>query len=101
MRLNVDKRGLRYEIDLPDTMAGRDVATSIEREDLTGSSFSFRVIQQKFSMGDVDGDDDDVRELHDVDVYDLGPVTFPAYEATSAGLRAVDALAAQVRSAWG
>jgi phage head maturation protease len=57
---------------------------------------------QKFSVGPMAGgsyDDDDIRELYDVDLYDVGPVTFPAYEATSAGLRVAE-LAGEVRSAW-
>jgi HK97 family phage prohead protease len=38
LRLSEDGTGLPYEIDLPDTMAGRDVATMLERRDITGSS---------------------------------------------------------------
>ncbi len=84
MRLSVDSKGLRYEIDKPDTQWGRDVATSIGRGDLSGSSFSFiarRVVW--LELGDVF-----IRQVEDVDLFDVGPVTYPAYEATSAGLRA-------------
>jgi HK97 family phage prohead protease len=43
LRLSVDARGLRYEIDLPETNVGKDVAASISRGDLSGSSFAFRI----------------------------------------------------------
>jgi hypothetical protein len=39
----------------------------------------------------MDGDEDaeDIRELRDVDVLDVGPVSFPAYTGTTAGVRAI------------
>lgn len=98
MRLAVDGRGLHYEIDLPDTQIGRDLATVIERGDVTGSSFSFTVRGQSFEEPE---DGPTIRTLTDVDLWDVGPVTFPAYEGTTTGLRsgdAADALAA--RDVW-
>jgi len=92
LRLTEDDRGLHYEIDVPDTQAGRDVVTSIRRGDISGSSFSFTV-------RGVDGDswreegDRVIRELRSVDLYDVSPVTYPAYKATdaSATIRALRA----------
>ena len=83
LRITEDSRGLRYEIDLPDTSVGRDVATSIERGDLTGSSFAFvpESIEWK-----TEGERD-VRTIKSVRLYDVGPVTFPAYGSTSTSLR--------------
>jgi HK97 family phage prohead protease len=86
LRLSVDERGLRYEIDLPDTQAGRDMAVSIKRGDVTGSSFAFRPKKQTRQKAK----DYDVRLLEDVDLFDVGPVTFPAYSSTSAGMRCHD-----------
>lgn len=101
MRLSIDRKGLRYEIDLPDTQSGRDVATSIERGDIPGSSFSFRVIRQAFHYNEdpnASDPEDDIRELLDVDVIDVGPVSFPAYASTTTGVRAEGDFA-EVRSA--
>lgn len=86
MRLSVDSRGLRYEIDLPETELGRSVAVAIERGDLTGSSFAF------ISTGTVWTEENgiSIREITDLDLFDTGPVTYPAYEATTAGLREID-----------
>ncbi len=85
MRLSVDSVGLRYEIDLPDTQAGRDTATSIERGDITGSSFAFIPRQTRWISGS-EGEPE-VRMLEDVELYDCGPVTYPAYESTTTGVR--------------
>lgn len=100
MRMSADAKGLRYEIDLPDTQVGKDVAASIARGDLTGSSFSFRIngkAGQRFDKGD----GVDVRNILDVDLYDVGPVTFPAYEGTTTGMRSGDCDdAVEARAQW-
>lgn len=91
MKLTKDTRGLRYEIDPPNTTIGMDTAESINRGDVSGSSFSFTVDDdgQKWvrKMND-DGSSVDIREIHSVKMlYDVGPVTFPAYSGTTTGLR--------------
>lgn len=88
LRLTADKRGLRYEIDAPDTQVGRDVLVSIKRKDITGSSFGFSVIDEDLQR-EKDGDDTVlVRVIKNVELYDVSPVTFPAYDATEAEVRA-------------
>lgn len=98
LRMSVDGTGLRYDIDLPDTQIGRDVATSMKRGDLSGSSFSFTV--ERADWQEENGRD--VRVIKSVRLFDVGPVTYPAYEATSAAVRsegdASDAIAE--RDAW-
>lgn len=96
LRLSEDEVGLRYDIDLPDTQTGRDVAESISRGDVTGSSFAFSITdQERRTENGVD-----VREIRGVNLYDVGPVTYPAYESTSVSSRSgeiseeVDALKA-------
>ena len=92
LRLSVDKVGLRYEIDVPDTQAGRDTLASIERGDLDGSSFGFRVLGGKrgrveWTVEIVDGRTLEIRNVYDLELYDVGPVTFPAYSGTTATTR--------------
>ena len=89
MRLSATPAGLLYEIDPPDTQAGRDVVESLRRGDVDGSSFMF--VPNKITWEEqrqADGSILTVRWIDEVMLYDCGPVTFPAYEATEAGIRA-------------
>jgi hypothetical protein len=104
-RLSVDKIGLRYEIDVPDTQAGRDTVISLERGDLDGSSFAFDVHGKRGRIQwveeTIDGTSREVREIHECELHDVGPVTFPAYLATTSGLRSVGAEQTRAeRDAW-
>ena len=89
MALKVDERGLFYDIATPDTQAGRDIVTSIKRGDVVGSSFAFTVVSDEWRTED----GQEVRLLKDVDLWDVGPVSQPAYKATvaKASLRALRA----------
>lgn len=46
LRLINDDRSLAYELDLPDTSTGRDVAVLMERGDVRGSSVAFRAMSK-------------------------------------------------------
>ena len=98
MTLSADSIGLRYDILLPDTQLGRDVATSIGRGDVTGSSFSFKVAEGGAEIRK-DGDQT-VRELRSVHLVDTGPVTFPAYGSTSTGLRTAENVKEAETALW-
>jgi HK97 family phage prohead protease len=84
LRMSVDSVGLAYEIDLPDTTDGRDVATLMERGDITGSSFGFRMIEDSWSETE---DGFPQRTLLSVALRDVSPVTYPAYPDSEAALR--------------
>lgn len=101
LRLAQDEQGLRYEIDPPDTETGRSVVQLLRRKDLSGSSFGFSVRKDAWTIGQ-DGEPDQ-RELLDVALYDVGPVTFPAYEEADATVRSVRSRADELlgRSAAG
>lgn len=84
-----DSTGLFYEIEPPDTSVGRDILVSIERGDVTGSSFAFTVRTDKWRMDD----GEQLREIEEVDeIFDVSPVTYPAYPDTSVGIRSLDQL---------
>lgn len=87
LRLESDAKGLRVEIDLPDTQSGRDVLKSVERGDVDGQSFAFRVVKEAWDETDPD---DPIRELMDLDVSDVSVVTYPAYEGTSIAKRSLE-----------
>lgn len=88
LRLSTDDIGLRYEIDMPDTTAGRDAMVLAERGDLFGSSFTFSVAPS----GERWTEDDDGRRtrfLSEVRLYELGPVVSPAYLDTTVASRSM------------
>lgn len=90
MKLTSDAAGVNYDIEAGDTSVARDVMAHIERGDVSGSSFSFNIPpagQVWTSTTDQSGRAMDTREITDLELYDLGPVTFPAYDKTTAGVR--------------
>lgn len=87
LRLAEDDRGLAIEIDLPETQLARDLAISIERGDVSQMSFAFRVKPGGEEWGDTD--QGFVRTLKAVRLYDVSPVTYPAYLQTDIALRSL------------
>jgi uncharacterized protein len=89
LRVSITSEGLAYEIDEdPRDPDHQRVAAKIDRDDLTGSSFAF--IPRKTTWVEEKQDDRYlyIRNVEDVDLYDVGPVTWPAYEGTTAGRNA-------------
>ncbi len=86
LELEEDKTGLRYEIDPPETTIGNDTLISIERGDITGSSFGFNVIEEKWEFSE-DENEPDKRTLIKVKLWDVSPVTFPAFDDTDVAVR--------------
>jgi HK97 family phage prohead protease len=94
MRLAEDAIGLAYEIDLPETSYALDLAKSIERGDVTQSSYSFAVPKDKDKWEVDRANGIAKRTIFEVMLFDTGPVTFPAFETTDVGIaRAVRSLA--------
>lgn len=82
LTLSVDAVGLKFACRLPDDEQGRSVAGKIDRGDITGCSFSFLAESVTWrEEGDVT-----FRELTGVRLFDVGPVTFPAYSGTDVSL---------------
>lgn len=95
LRLSEDREGLAYEIDVPDTTAGRDLQVSMERRDITQSSFGFNIPAGGDSWSQTN-DGYPLRTLNraSLDDGDISPVTYPAYTTTDSGLaRALRSLA--------
>jgi len=85
LRLQEDALGLRYEIDLPDTTAARDLKTLVQRGDLVGNSFGF-------TFGPEDAEvskrgKQTIVTLKRVNLIEVSVgVAFPAYTATSSSM---------------
>jgi len=90
LKLSEDSKGLLAEAQLPPTTDGRDLSILMQRGDVNSMSFGFSVP----ARGDKWSDDGMKRELHQIRLHEVSIVTgFPAYEATTATVRAIDALA--------
>ena len=88
LRLEVDEIGLRYEVDLPDTSVGRDVAALAARGDVRFSSFAFHVPPGGDEWGYTDSDFP-LRTVRSAHLVDVAPVNDPAYLDTTSGLRSL------------
>ena len=77
LRLMEDNHGLLLEADLPDTQAGRDLATLIKRGDVNAFSFGFRI-----PSGGDEWVSADQRILKRINVHECSVVAFPAYTST-------------------
>lgn len=87
--LEEDNKGLRYKIYPPDTQIGRDAVTNIKRGDVVGSSFGFDVWDGGEEVR-TEKDGNIMRTLTKLGVGEVAPVTFPAYDNTSAFTRSID-----------
>jgi HK97 family phage prohead protease len=102
LTLTEDKKGLFYTCELPDTQEARDLHALISRGDIDECSFGFYVIEQEWKEKK-DGDTVvETRTLLDLDLFDVSPVTFPAYPQTSVSARSKDlwpdGMPAEIRS---
>jgi len=89
MVLTVDEVGLKFDVALPDTTPGLDIAKSVKRGDVSGCSFAFETRSDSWVYSDTG---QPARTLIEVKLYDVGPVTFPAYADTSVAVRSFEAL---------
>lgn len=101
LRLTQDAKGLQFEVDLPDTTIGRDLAALVERGDVSGCSFAF--------LTPKDGDKWEMRsgkmhrELVAVDLKEITITPTPAYADTTVAKRSmpgVQVATLDTRKAW-
>lgn len=85
LRLEQDQRGLKFQIDLPDTSIGKDLAVLVGRGDVAGASFAFSVPKggDKWSRRNLTAH----RELIDVNLHEITVTADPAYLDTSVAKR--------------
>lgn len=92
MQLMPDDQGMaiRVNLDIKNNSDARNLYSAIERGDISGMSFMFRVDDEEWS---------DIETAHPVrhvrkisDVVEVSAVTFPAYEDTSISVRNKEAL---------
>jgi uncharacterized protein len=86
LELEEDDIGLLVKITPPNTSWAKDLVMSIRRGDISQMSIGF--IVEDDSWGTKDGVD--IREIKKVQLFDVSPVTFPAYTQTDVGVRAME-----------
>lgn len=87
LRLKTNDTGLYFECDLPDTQQGRDTHSLVSDGYLDGCSFSFTTDVDKWDYSGAIA----IRTVIQVrDLYDVGPVTYPAYIDTSVAARSLE-----------
>jgi HK97 family phage prohead protease len=84
LNLEEDSKGLAFSCKLPDTSYARDLKIAIDRGDISQCSFGFVARQDRWTP------DRQVRELLDVDLFDVSTVTYPAYPDTQVQARAAE-----------
>lgn len=86
LKLAEDHVGLAISIDPPDVQWARDLMVTMKRGDVDQMSFAFRAVKETF---DEAAKPLPMRTLLEVQLYDVSPVTYPAYPQTDAGVRAI------------
>jgi len=80
---------LGYRYETPNTTVGKDLAENIRLGNVTQSSFAFTIAEEEWVMGR--DNEPDVRVIKKVErLYDVSPVTYPAYQDTSVGERSLN-----------
>ena len=83
---------LGYRYNTPDRTYAKDLQDAIRSGDVTKSSFAFKIKKEEWTYAsDENGLEKDVRNITEVDrLYDVSPVTYPAYQDTSVAARSLN-----------
>lgn len=90
--LTIDSTGLKYEFKAKNECS-KEVAENISLGFIKGSSFAFSVSQEswEYDVKQADGSTKDIRTILGFEkIYDVSPVTWPAYSDTSVALRSAE-----------
>ena len=95
LKLKEDAHGLAFELALPDTTHGRDLAILVDRGDVQSCSFGFKVREggDRWELRGAQA----VRELLDVELLEITLTANPAYPDTSVAMRNKPILDIRVR----
>lgn len=91
MVLVQDDKGLRYQFEAPNTTAGNDLIENLRNGNISQSSFGFTVASEEWTYSE--DSKPSIRTITKIKrLYDVSPVTYPAYPDTSVGLRNFESL---------
>jgi uncharacterized protein len=84
--LSEDSKGLKFRTLLPETSFAQDLFVSVQRGDINECSFGFYAMETVWRE-EQDPQNPDyelcIREIEDLDLFDISTVTFPAYAGTN------------------
>ena len=84
LRIGTDKRGLYYEVDLPNTTYANDLVELMKRGDINQSSFAFLISEDRWE----ERDGKTYRIIEKVSrLLDVSPVAMPAYQMATSELK--------------
>ena len=96
LELKDESDGLRFKSPIPDTTYGNDLRENLKRKNVRGASFSFDV-DKEGEIITIDEKDNWHREITKATLYEIGPVTNPAYESTEVSLRSVENIVKEIK----
>lgn len=80
--LSEDERGLKFEIDLPNTTYATDLAVSMARGDINQCSFGFFATEESWDYSIEPA----LRTVNEAELFEISIVSIPAYENTEVAL---------------
>lgn len=87
-KIGKDDFGVWYEVSVPESR--QDIYESVERRDMAGSSFGFFPGETEWTKPSRAGDPYRAHVKKVERLFDLGPVTFPAYPDTTTQARSAE-----------
>ena len=90
LRIENDKKELRFELDIPNTTVGNDAWELIKRGDVDGVSFGMKVTKDKWSSEERENGKLYKRSILNAELYEISPVAFPAYPTNEVSVRSLD-----------
>lgn len=88
LELNDTEAGLEFSTPIPPTTYGKDLIVNLDRGNIKGASFAFSVPADGHKSWEEEGVY--YREISNLTLHEIGPVTDPAYIQTSAHLRTAE-----------
>jgi HK97 family phage prohead protease len=93
-----DDKGLRFEVQMPDTTYATDLLALMKRGDIAGASFGFRVSPNGESFRN-EGGGKALRELRAVELFEVSVTGSPAYDATHVSIRVDPSISQRMQAA--
>lgn len=90
LRIENDKKELRFELDIPNTTVGNDAWELIKRGDVDGVSFGMKVTKDKWSSEERENGKLYKRSILNAELYEISPVAFPAYPSNEVSVRSLN-----------